>query len=758
MSLYKFYIYHKDLQKPVRLKYDPDGWKASGKIRKRDQKWHGVFFEYSHRLKFVKDGRDIIGYFYERYGIEADLVFIVYKFSKKTRRFKHDFTGRFNLTKLKITTLYAECNVEQTGFLQKFKNRQEVKVDLSSLVTQSGKAISPNLNETVTVELPSKVIRKVHSSYQSAAVSFFGGDLTTSKYLQVDTDTTDIDEIEEKFQLLGIDVNNSIPVNIFRISEDGDYQFDLRIECSMLRRNFDLDDESCDTVYNRIKPLNSVPADNGDIEFYIKINDDAPILFSRQNFSGSVPGGLNIAITEFGSTVYTFSGLIALYKDDIVTIYGDVTDDFNPGNQTVTDSLIFWGSAQPTTYKVPAKLGCVFLGFTELTTDFGSCPSGAEKPISFNVIGDTVIPATTAPMYLKHEVFSRVVESITDESDSFRSEYYGRTDSEPTAYGADGSGSLRAVLDGNLLRGFPLADNPVHVSFKDILECCQAIDGVGVGITTTGLKQRIHVEPLSFFYNSTPVARFNNVLDVSKEVDDEYLHNELEAGYDKWNNEFSNNLDEFATKREFTFPITQIKSRIILKCPYVVSGYTFEFVRRDRYTEGTSKDNDRDNDNFILQLRRNSGALVVDRNEDFAELNNVISPETIYNAKLSVMRNILRNGSLIRAGLHHHEEAYIKLAFGEGNTAFTSRLNTESELVDEKQIQVKKLPRPLWFPEVYAFRVKPTEDQNDAIDANPYGLIEFSTSDRDFKRGYLIESRPDGDSGLTEFRLLRAFV
>lgn len=695
----RFYLYHPDLDRPQRLKYDPVGWDTLGKTIKRDLKWHGVFFEYTPKLKFIKDGKNLVHYFYEKYGIEAELLLLIDKYNKTTRKYERDYEGRLNLTDLELSDLYAECNVEQTGFLQKLKNRQDVKVDLKSLLTKEGKTIAANANETVDVELHSKVIRKTFRSVYNADTETILGPEDTTFYIHFPLEPTELSEVAEfidyEYQLSTL---NPVTVKKYnwKFTEAAAHHFilNLHFKISLISgvASLDINDTEWFFVYGKEGSYTTVSLGTFDNPLPERYSTGEPIYDAVLNL---LPG----------DEVYIY----ATYRFHYESVSGDAN----------------------------IKL--------EKLSNF-----------SVEINSETVTPATTAPLFLKHEALARIIESITDEADSFRSGYYGRTDSEPTAYAADGEGSLRGIASGKIIRGFPFASNTTHASLKDAMETCMAIDGVGMGVEKDGIKQRVRVEKLVYFYSPERVAQFPYVKDIRKNVADDFIFNELEAGYDKWSNEEINNLDEFNTRREFLLPITQVKKRLVLKSPFIASGYTIEFLRRDPYTEGTTKDNDRDNDVFVIQLRRESGELVTDKDEDFAELNNLISPETVYNAKLSVMRNIKRNGPLIRSGLYHQDDKHIDLAFGEGNTTFSSRLNSESAVVSETSIAVGALGQALWRPEIYSFKHKPTRMQMEAITANPYGIIEFSKTNKDWKKGYLIELSPDAKSGLANFRLLRA--
>lgn len=742
MSAYRFYLYHPDLQKPQRIK-DPVGWDSSMKTIERDPNWHGVFFKYTPKLQFIKDGKAIIQGLYEQYGIEAEIELFIYK-RASNRKFEIDYRGRLSLIpgSLVISKLFLTCNIDQTGFTQKLKNRQDVKVNLQSLLTQDGSDITPYTNETHDVTMHSKVIRKIFSSEQRQSISYKPSEIVDSKFLQFDLDFNTSEEIEEKFNI-GNAVNTSIPVNLFTMLEAGEYEFDLRFEFSRYRIANPDPDLVC-------LPETSYLPTGGNLELYIQVNGDTPQIFSQTGYNA------------FGkqSTAYTYTGSFTLSKGDTITIYGDITSSLT-STTSIHDSLIMWGVSSTTSFENPTiasdlPITTCFISdvYTTITLNIGEPPSGLSSPTTMYVQAASIYPETTVPFVLMHEAFDRVVHSITDEADSFRSTVYGRTDSEPVTYDEDGGYSLKGISRALSVRGFPIATYPIYASLKDLLKTAQAIDGVGIGIEKQDTKERVVVQDLTYFYQPEVGWQLNNVTGLEKVVLDDYFFNELEIGYEKWSNEQINNLDEFNTKREFVLPITQVKKKLSLLSPYIGSGYTFEFLRRDAYTVSSTKDNDRDNDNVIVQMLRDGADFVPQKDEGFDDVNNLISPETSYNLELSPMRNLLRNGRLLRGGLLKQTDKNVTLAFGEGNTEMTSEKTGES-LLSEKQLAISNLPSALWTGEAYKFKAKVTTAKFAEIESNLYKYGEFSETSSKYKKGYLLKMEPDKD-GYTSFLLLRA--
>jgi len=693
--MFKFYIYHPDLKTPRLLKHDPVGWnQPADRSIVRDVTLHGIFYEYTPKLQFVKDGKNLVQHFLNEYGVEAELNLIVTKRNPITKEYNQIYTGRFNLTSLKLSDIFAECNIEQTGFVQKFKNRMDVKVDLKRLETQSGKAIAPYTSESVNVDLHSKEIKKIWRTGElvpdQVTIPFADSGV---RYIMFDFDDSEIDEIEQN-ELYPTQYSGLDPVDakkyIKKITEAGAYQW-----------SFDISGTMSNSPRNAHVKWMFVYGTEGNYTEHIIEDEKLYEAFETKTF-----------LDEFNTNL----------------VPGDEVYFFMRKEWTGDSDIEF-----PTIWSFQLNIECVAL---------------------------TSSSVSSVPLFLKHEAIARVVESITDEPDSFRSDYYGRTDSEPTEYDADGAGSLRGYTTGQLVRGFPSEGASPKMSLKEIAESCMAIDGVGFGISVDGSKQRVIAEPLSFFYKKKRIVQFPFVKNIERYVATDYLFNQVHYGYDKdkWSNEEFNNLDEFNTPREATLPITQIKKTLLLRCPHVTSGYTIEFLKRDPYSAGSTKDNDRDNDIIIIQLRRDDETLVTDRDQDFAELNNLISPGTVYNAKLSPMRNLIRNGALIRSGLYHQASKEIVMSVGEGNTEFTSRLTTEPEVVSEKRILISKLTPGLWVAEGYKFKHKPTIEQLAQIEDDPYGYIEFSKTDKDWKKGFLLRQVPEGDGGLNQYDLLKANV
>lgn len=83
---------------------------------------------------------------------------------------------------------------------------------------------------------------------------------------------------------------------------------------------------------------------------------------------------------------------------------------------------------------------------------------------------------------------------------------------------------------------------------------------------------------------------------------------------------------------------------MVQKSDFIASGYSIEDVRRQQYAQTATNSYENDEDPFIISLRRNNDALIAETNEAFPKVENLISPATSYNLRLSPARMLLNWG------------------------------------------------------------------------------------------------------------------
>ncbi len=303
-------------------------------------------------------------------------------------------------------------------------------------------------------------------------------------------------------------------------------------------------------------------------------------------------------------------------------------------------------------------------------------------------------PSTTAPVYLLNEAFSRVTESITNNQMRCISNYFGRTDSQPYAMAADGAGALECITTGKKIRNVSYTvDNSqspsllqitnMPVSFQDLFDGMNAIHNIGIGYeadTNRPGYNRIRVEPMEYFYDtvSAPALVLDKIMDVNISLKLDDMFSSLKTGYQKFEAERYTGLDEFAGTMRYT---TQLKNssqqEMDITCKFIASGYCIEITRQQQWDAGTLQDWRLDNDVFVICLTRSEictesgsgvywdtdpGRYIVDPCADTSNVyrtivlnkfhltvelgsggsSNLQDPDTIYNARISPARNLLR--------------------------------------------------------------------------------------------------------------------
>ena len=236
--MYKFYLFHQDVGRYTRI-MDPIGWDRLGKTIHRDLKWHGIFFDYLPKLKFVKDGRAFIQFYYEKYGVEAEILIRIEKMDSKTEQFEVDYVGRLNLTTYSIGTTFCEVNAENTGFLQKIKNRQDFKINIWDLVSQGNGVIPTFGTEYRNINLHSRILQNrfirtsaldlVSGAYPSLSIPALQ---TGNQYILLDLNNASRDEIGDRTRHDQV-ISNIDPLTnlnyVFKCSLAGDYSFNISI-------------------------------------------------------------------------------------------------------------------------------------------------------------------------------------------------------------------------------------------------------------------------------------------------------------------------------------------------------------------------------------------------------------------------------------------------------------------------------------------------------------------------------------------------
>lgn len=747
----------------LQLPYEPNGWKDMEAVLKRSLEYHGIFYEFMVQFEFkCGSGKEYIDSGYDQYGVdwvcsiqilascqagagsvESPDYTIDYsddygslKSGSGIPIYETFFEGTLKLDNYSKTSESTFCDLIQSDFVQKVLNRFQTKVNIDSNVTLDNGTLSPIIGNPYTLNLPSKVI------------------LLESKF----TNFSDADSLPTPYNLDVMVIEMPLFVDIDEIggclANASPYIY------TVFRSGTDRGIQNVEPIYS---------------------NDTAlPVTFTLEyNFVGnlSVRNSLNSTVDfsiyfQLYGTQFSFAG----YPSQPNTFEENVQMNipFVAGNTKVIS--INATGARSVTIAPGDKM---FIGL-RLADIVGSSAS----PGLFELLGldlanfklkftqQSITPDSTSQAYLIHETGAAIAQRITNQEDAFRSELLGRKDSQPTSYLNNGCFSFAAITNGKKIREFP-NNNNLYISMADYFKTVNSINNVGLSIEKSGGNYLIRIEGKEYFYSTNVILQLPNCPKIKTAIAKEYYISDVLIGYDKWESEETNGIDEFNTKHEYNDGIKAIESRIELFSPIIASSYAIEFTRRKSYALFPTTDWKYDSDNFIVCLNRsidgdgrpnNLGSI--EKNENYSQINNIISPTTTYNYRISPARNLLRHVKSIAGSILKYPSRPIKFTYGEGNYLASTQFGADScpgnfqlnLLAENQDITVEASgDSPIWIPEYLDFQYPLTFAQYLLIKNNPFKCIEVSDSESNFIKGFIVELHYKPVGGLTSFKLLKAY-
>lgn len=719
---------------------EPIGWDALAITMQRDSVYHGLENIFSDNITFWDNGAQIIKDAFELDGIDAELDF--------TSEYSCDggVTWTFFLNGILNAFFYSVINnevtikIEPSGFHRKVKNRLTTPIDLESTTSIGGEAIS-NISP-IELGLHSKEIIKYASMETNPSLIVVNDShtfSTTPRFNRVEFPLqmviTELTQLIETVQVFNFDVPGSLGdpgTPVFAIQSDGPITFEYKIKGSLLHL--------CPDV-------NSFQFD-----LFIAWGSD----YSQNNtvlqtaFYNNTSGGLNTIPFDYSGSISIPSGNNGKFIWLLITVSN--YRNFN--------------SSSPN----PSQF--------ELDTDLSSFIKISQQ---------TKQDPSTAKSFLIYEAFDKLSESMTDEIDSFRSNYFGRMNSTPFSYDLDGCGGWRAITNGLNLRKMKNKNNelfPIITSFQDLFNSTNAVDNLGMRIemdSDTG-KEYIRVEPKDFFYNSSTIINLFNISDLKTSPATDLIYNNFQIGYERWNLNISktNGIDEINSVHNYTIPIEKANNTLTVMSNYIGSGYMIEETRRQQYNQVPTNDFETDNELFFICTNVNTvnsdlytvppvatdydAGTVSERDENFSSVTNLISPETAYNLRISPTRNAGNWYNYISASLYKHPTEAVKFVSAEGNYEEGDTLDNfcvEMESVLQNQninaTDLNSNNLPIYLPEYLEFTYPLSFEEFILIMNNSERAIGISCSNSLETIGFIksLKYSPTTNGGIGEFKLIK---
>lgn len=615
--MYKYYLTHNAVK--TEIEKEPIGWDDFSVSLKRNEKAHGISAEFSEMsLRFwCYTSMNILRAAYNT-DIDSIVTFSVEKDEVQEYSGQVDFADyQDGLDKYN----YIELKVSEIGIQATFNNRIEQKVDIDSLTAFDG-AILPvysNLNKEIT--LPGKDIILISKSDNTANVEFVG---------------------------------YGFPYNFANMSRIY-YRIDFAFANSLSEDLIDYyGTGDCKDTNGGFKNTANPPACILTDDTYI----DAPPIYIKNDLANIPAGGviaisfnINCKVRVALSGTGDSQGMLMIQKGDSREILFQMGQIGNSGNE-----LTFSATGTLNVTDPDNLYFCVEVGYGRGVSD-----SHTEAVVSatinagsyFKISTLSKVKDTTSRLSLIHETMSRVIESISNNELKVKSDFYGRTDSNINPTITNGYGSFKAISTGLRIRNALMSDGSfpaLTLSFADIIKGLTPIDNIGYGFEKTGEILDLRVEKWDYFYKSTVVLEINNPSKITRSLNPADIISRFKVGYKKYTSGDTNSIDGFHSDREYRTRVKLVETLLDQLSEFISDSYAIEYTRRLALKKDT-KDWQYDADNFLFVLKSvyrtyttnpasNGGRYEIDLGVTDSG-STIISPTTVYNARISPARNAL---------------------------------------------------------------------------------------------------------------------
>ncbi|UPT69406.1 MAG: hypothetical protein M0D53_09350 [Flavobacterium sp. JAD_PAG50586_2] len=388
---------------------------------------------------------------------------------------------------------------------------------------------------------------------------------------------------------------------------------------------------------------------------------------------------------------------------------------------------------------------------------------------------DSFFEPSKAKFIFIHDILERLTTICSSMEGSFYSKYFGRTE---LGYPVDGPGAMVGGTHGFWIRQFdklplstPIIQNlfkPLTTSLRDSVNSCHAVFNVGMGIEEINNRERVRIEPLSYFYNSNVTIKLpNQVKKLKRSISSEHYCSAIEIGYDNGGiYSEAQGLDEPNGKTNWTTTITRVKKTFSKISNFRADSYGKEFARRKPVSRYDSLDTQYDEDKWLLDLKRGLGSVFLERKwqDDFSQQpTGIFAPDTATNLRLSPFNMMLHHGYIIASGLSKYPLDYIRYGSSTANSQLKTKLIGGNEYSENGNIINSELGTPRFVNEYIDFEHECDFDIMQQVQGttvilgneipNFYGTVEFINENGDIEKGFLISLKPNAKG---QWRLLKS--
>jgi hypothetical protein len=300
----------------------------------------------------------------------------------------------------------------------------------------------------------------------------------------------------------------------------------------------------------------------------------------------------------------------------------------------------------------------------------------------------------------------------------------------------------------------------LFTSYEYLFEQCRKIFNIGWGFDNN--ETELKIARIEEFYKSTIVVDVGLVDKAIFTTAKDLIYGTIMVGYNKWEAEEYNGLDEMNTERQYRRNIDSNPTELDLMSDIISAGYTIEITRRKNQARTGTSDWRYDDDLFIVHAIVEDANLYAYRGID-ANPDNVYSPNTRMNYALTPARSLMRWFKSIAAAQPTVANENFIFTSGTGNYIAQGQMLyncpiegstlSEKETIDVSNFDNDYYITPIWKTIYATFNAPFSMADFEDVKLNPYGAIRFRCSDT-YYIGNIVEINHDPNEGLAEFKLL----
>lgn len=732
----EYELFNVDTGRQITLINDVVGYENSQRTWERSIDTFGIFTQYSRDIEFIKEGANFLREAYLIRDIEANVIFNEYRFNPNTGERYLFGTGTLDFTeyqssKTKVTLAF------KTGDLNSIiASKMRSKFELERLEALNGNEID---------SLPTKVV-----ALQSRDIELLS-----------ELQTTEQDRISEAFRMRFGSGNFRIGLNSIPMSVT--FESDERVG-GVIRDQFVTGPGDIGFLRASMFYFNNDVVKTLELDFEMSfrlIFQDVRLNELNNTFFKVVLARFTGGTDPTNNGINTGNSLNAV--NNIPPEEADVFLDLGTLNASQDNQIYTISESRNIVLGVGESLGIYWYaggnfgngGATRMQFDF------QEIDAKLNIREDSTRANTTTKTVLVKDAGEKILQILTGERNRYESDFY-----------SNGDFRLTGLSYGLWIRNF--LEERVTTSLDEFLTSTRAIHNTTYSTyVVDGVQKLIH-EDMNFFFQNEVVIRLPQVNNIVRTAATELANSNIIVGYSKPDGdnlyEEVQGLNTYNLTNTFNTPITRTDNELELQSDYRADAEGKELARRLQRETDPTRDSRYDKNIFVLDLIETETDVLRERiwSDDFEELpQNIFSPETATNLRITPARNLRRHGTFIRSSLTKFEDEFIRFNSTRGGADLITKEANQAEVAENGNIRIRDLNQNRFINQWIDFELKLDFETNQLLNSfttvngrqipNYFFKIEFINELQQKEYGYLFKLESGGFTQQAQWRLLKAF-